>query len=118
MKRGQLSLEYLILFSLGLGLLLTVLPILSRARDISRASVKNSELDSLTRDLSTGCEEALVTRDSVRIDISSGVNLVREGDQVMVKMGNQSSKVKGSRECSFSEEGEEILIKGPVSELQ
>ncbi len=110
LNRGQLSLEYLILFSLGLSLLLVFLPFLSRARDLSRTSIKRSELDALIRDLSTSCEEILVTGGSIEIDIDQEMEIEELQDEVKVEIDNLSSSGEWHESCILSRDEEKVTI--------
>lgn len=114
--KGQISLEYLLVFSISVSILLMVLPVVSEVEDVSREVVLKSSLDSLARDLSSSCEELLLSgEDEIQVtEVSFSVNIDIEGDRVVVSSGDVSSGWSWRDGCRVNGEsfdsGDNLLV--------
>ncbi|GEM_PF-5867393 len=109
-NNAQISLEYLIIFSISLGALLSFLPILSRARDLSVKSVRRNRIDSLSRDISIGCEEVLITGEPVVIDIDREINLFEEKEELIISDNGFNISSDWSEYCAFDKKKDYLII--------
>lgn len=110
MGRGQVSLEYLLVFSVALTVLISTFPVLSKAYNLSKQSLVKSEVDSVAREVSSACEEALYSgeRVEVRLEESEVIDIELKEDYLFV-YGSEGifSKQTWSEKCSLREVDEE-----------
>ncbi len=111
MENGQISLEYLIVFSIGLSVLLGILPILSRVRSLSEESVRSAQVDSIARDVSIACDEVLTTGGSVSIDMNPGIKVEDKGGKVNISYGDFSTDLEINENCDLSFEEDKLFVR-------
>lgn len=98
---AQISLEYLIVLGLSVSVLVVFLPGLSRVRSVSERAVSGSQVDSVVRSLSSGCEEVLVLGpdSSVEVDVPLDVDISEEEGVLMVSGGGVNLSLNWSDYC-------------------
>ncbi len=102
--RAQVSLEYLLVFSVSISILLVVLPLVSEVEGVSREVVLKTRLDSLAKDVSSGCEELVsLGREQVFVtEVSFSVDIDTGSGSLVVSSNNLSSEVPWRESCRLN----------------
>lgn len=102
--KAQISLEYLLVFSISISVLLIVLPVVSEIEDTSRKVVLKSRLDSLARKTSNGCEELLfLGKDNVFVtEVSFSVEVESQENDLVISSGGLTSKARWRDSCRLN----------------
>lgn len=114
--KAQISLEYLLVFSVSVSILFMVLPVVSKVEGVSRKIVTKSRLDSLARKASSGCEELLsLGKDSVFIaKVPFPIKSSSKEDTLIVSSGELDSKVGWRDSCRLNSDsfsaGDEVRV--------
>lgn len=91
-NRGQVSLEYLLVLSVSISVLLFILPVVSRVQSVSEEVVKKSYLENLAWDISNSCSRlsAVGTPSSLTLRTSYPIYINLEGNKVNLSLKDSS----------------------------
>lgn len=77
--KGQLSLEALILFVIGVSFLVFLFPAVTAVKDAGDYAQKSASEKLITSKLSAGCEEVLITNEQKAVEFISLANFTLAG---------------------------------------
>lgn len=102
--KGQISLEYLLVFSVSVSVLLLFLPVVSKIEDASKDVLLKSKLDSISSYISNSCERLLVLGKS-NVSVAKApfsMKIKVKEDEVIVSKGNISSRSSWRHGCRLN----------------
>lgn len=113
--RAQVSLEYLLVFTVSLTAFLIVLPFFSRVNGISRNALDRDRLDLMVKRVSAACEELLSSggdRRAVEGILNFSVSI--EGETIHLSKGDLNASGEWSDSCRVNSthvsKGERLMI--------
>lgn len=108
--KGQASLEYLLVFSVSISILVFILPVISNVQSTSEDVVKKSYLRSLAWDVSGTCDRlaAVGIASSTSLSSKYPVKIALEGEKITVASCDGSLKASSEWSGLCSLDGKEF----------